>query len=191
MSRRHCCPKSKVDWSQPGGLINCNWPCCIMFDSEDFEQNYRVLREDPANLMLEMDVSPAFPPLCMLCMFSFFPVVPCMFLAAGCMGQFGICAWLFEIHNDSLVLEERVKYVCSEERHILLQDITSVSLETHVAEGGTYEESQIIQGRLVVKSHHNHNEVKSPWKLMKDDRMIILCERICSMIPASAEQHTG
>lgn len=190
MSRRKLCPYQDIDWEINGGLVNCNWPCCIQGDSGKFECTFRVIEDERTVITLETDVSPALPPICMIGLFSFFPVITLAFVGAAAAGYITVSAWTFNRLQDSLVLTGRVKYVCAEKQEPLLRKVHNAFVEHTMIESEETGE-RLLRGRLVVYGISGESSqidqvvrICSPWKTVQDEsNHDYICQRILDMIP--------
>jgi hypothetical protein len=122
-------------------------PCCG--HDEDFENEKSNVRTrtvisgySPMNL----------PPLPVTCFSCAIPFLPCMLLM-----NMSVWAWEFDLQADAdsggrskLMLYERRKGICCEDRRLLIDCVTKVT-----AEEVTDEQQTTIQSRLRVKGFNN------------------------------------
>jgi hypothetical protein len=201
----------EVDWNKSGGLVECNWPCCLQSDSSNVDSTFRIIHEDLENVSLEVDVSPSFPPLCFIACFMFFPLVPFVLCSAVGCGYIYVSAWTFQLENGQMQLHERIKYGCSETYTIPIVNVRNAIVEYDI-QNDPESGRNLIRGRIVIIGNgdnqpqiqqHSHQEVteegivqptvsnevafkrmKTPWRLIIDDNLDIICQKILQMIPS-------
>lgn len=144
-----CCPYQNIDWTKPGGLANCNWPLCVQFKENEINHSFRVVHEGEDSIGFESEVSPALPPVCLLGLFSLFPLVSVALIGAATSGYLNASTWTFLKTPDGLLLEERTKYICMERSRIALHKVCNAFVEHNVAENAEFGE-RIVRVRLVV-----------------------------------------
>lgn len=144
-----CCPYQNIDWSKPGGLANCNWPLCVQFKENEINHSFRIVYEGEDSIGFESEVSPALPPVCLLGLFSLFPLVSVALIGAATSGYLNASTWTFLKTPDGLLLEERTKYICMERSTILLHKVCNAFVEHDVVEN-TESGERIVRVRLVV-----------------------------------------
>lgn len=193
---RVCCPREDIDWSQSGGLIQCNWPCCVHCQNRPSEQYFTIIQQTPTTI--ELDVS-MVPPLCLLVSWSIFPIVPVAVLMGVSCGNYHATSWRFVVTSSTgpeatpcLSLIEKSKYLCTESEKIIISNIQTALVETH--KGYEAERGENWTGRIVITGYNRVEgtdrdvliTIHSPRKQIVDNQLDLLCERILAMIPVES-----
>ncbi len=175
---RCCCPYNRVDFQQSGGLVCCNYPCfplrgktcTLQVTTQSSTSSHKATLSSSAPIDPSMHITSRLivtgyvpfnlPPLIVTCFSALIPCLPGMLLM-----NMNVSAWEFEVEDrisgSTLVMYERRKGICCEDRQLLVDCVTKVGVED-IEEDDTTTHKSSLKARLIV-SGSNGQHFRPPF----------------------------